>query len=166
MKTALKLLAAGLVASVAMSARAELTIGVVVSLTGPASGLGIPVNFGFKLWPDTIGGEKVKMIVLDDATDPSTGVKNARRLVTEGPFAHTRHPRYIQVLLALIGWALLVNYASAYIVALAWIPLALLIVRLEEAELLRRFGVEYEEYAGRVARFWPHAHGANHRVKA
>jgi branched-chain amino acid transport system substrate-binding protein len=83
MKTALKLLAAGLVASVAMSARAELTIGVVLSLTGPASGLGIPVNNGFKLWPDTIGGEKVKMVVLDDATDPSTGVKNARRLVTD-----------------------------------------------------------------------------------
>jgi protein-S-isoprenylcysteine O-methyltransferase Ste14 len=89
-----------------------------------------------------------------------------RRLVTEGPFAHTRHPRYIQILLALLGWALLVNYASAYLVALAWIPLALLIVRLEESELLRRFGVEYEEYAGRVARFWPHANGANHRVKA
>ena len=83
MKTILKVLAAGVVASVAMSARAELTIGVVLSLTGPASGLGIPVNNGFKLWPDTIGGEKVKMIVLDDATDPSTGVKNARRLVTD-----------------------------------------------------------------------------------
>src|SRR5690606_39470723 len=82
MKTALKLLAAGVMASVALSARAELTVGVVLSLTGPASGLGIPTNNGFKLWPDTIAGQKVKMIVLDDATDPSTGVKNARRLVT------------------------------------------------------------------------------------
>jgi len=83
MKTALKLFAAGVLASVALSARAELTVGVVLSLTGPASGLGIPTNNGFKLWPDTIAGQKVKMIVLDDATDPSTGVKNARRLVTD-----------------------------------------------------------------------------------
>jgi len=83
MKTALKLLAAGMVASVALSARADITIGVVLSLTGPASGLGIPVNNGFKLWPDAIAGEKLKLVVLDDATDPSTGVKNTRRLVTE-----------------------------------------------------------------------------------
>jgi len=41
------------------------------------------MNNGLKLWPDTIAGEKVRMIVLDDATDPSTGVKNARRLVTD-----------------------------------------------------------------------------------
>lgn len=83
MKTALKLLAAGMVACVALSARADITIGVVLSLTGPASGLGIPVNNGFKLWPDAIAGEKLKLVVLDDATDPSTGVKNTRRLVTE-----------------------------------------------------------------------------------
>ena len=83
MKTVLKLCAAGLVASAALSAHAELKIGVILSLTGPASGLGIPVNNGFKMWPDTIAGEKLKVIVLDDATDPTTGVKNARRLVTE-----------------------------------------------------------------------------------
>ncbi len=83
MKTVAKLLAAGLLAGAAVGAHAELKIGVILSLTGPASGLGIPVNNGFKIWPDTIAGQKVKMIVLDDATDPTTGVKNARRLVTE-----------------------------------------------------------------------------------
>lgn len=65
------------------AAQADLTIGVSLPLTGPASGLGIPVNNGFKLWPQTIAGEKVKLIVLDDATDPTNGVKNARRLVTD-----------------------------------------------------------------------------------
>lgn len=83
MRTAHKLIAAGLIAGVALSARAELTVGVILSLSGPASGLGIPTHNGFKLWPDTIAGQKVKMIVLDDATDPATGVKNARRLVTD-----------------------------------------------------------------------------------
>jgi branched-chain amino acid transport system substrate-binding protein len=65
------------------AAHADITIGVTLPLTGPASGLGIPMNNGFKLWPDSVGGEKVKLIVLDDATDPTKGVQNARRFVEE-----------------------------------------------------------------------------------
>ncbi|WP_077033971.1 ABC transporter substrate-binding protein [Pelomonas sp. KK5] len=65
------------------AARADLTIGISLPLTGPASGLGIPMNNGFKLWPETIAGEKVKLIVMDDATDPSKGVQNARRFVDD-----------------------------------------------------------------------------------
>lgn len=64
-------------------AHAELTVGVSLPLTGPASGLGIPMNNGIKLWPATVGGEPVRIVVLDDATDPTKGVQNARRLVTE-----------------------------------------------------------------------------------
>lgn len=65
------------------AAQADITVGVVIPLTGPASGLGIPMHNGFKLWPDTIAGEKVKVIVMDDATDPTKGVQATRRLVTE-----------------------------------------------------------------------------------
>ncbi len=65
------------------AALADITIGVSLPLTGPASGLGIPMNNQFKLWPATIAGEKVKMTILDDATDPTKGVQNARRFVTE-----------------------------------------------------------------------------------
>ena len=64
-------------------AQAELSIGVVLPLTGPASGLGIPVKNQIALWPKTIAGETLKVVVLDDATDPTTGVKDAQRLVTE-----------------------------------------------------------------------------------
>ena len=89
-----------------------------------------------------------------------------QKLITSGPYAHTRHPRYVQVLLALAGWALLANYPAGYVAALLWVPLMLVIVRLEEGELRRRFGLEYADYADHVARFWPHAPAANHRVKA
>jgi len=65
------------------AARADLTVGVVVPLTGPASGLGIPMSNGAKMWPATVGGEKVKVVILDDATDPTKGVQNVRRLVNE-----------------------------------------------------------------------------------
>lgn len=64
-------------------AQAEVTIGVSVSATGPAASLGIPEKNTFALLPQTVGGEKVKYIVLDDATDTTTAVKNARKLVGE-----------------------------------------------------------------------------------
>lgn len=62
---------------------ADVTIGVIVSATGPAASLGIPEKQTFALLPQTVGGEKVKYIVLDDATDPSMAVKNARKLTAE-----------------------------------------------------------------------------------
>lgn len=65
------------------SAWADITIGVSVSATGPAASLGIPEKNTFALLPQTVGGEKVRYIVLDDATDPSTAVKNARKFTGE-----------------------------------------------------------------------------------
>ena len=65
------------------AAQADINIGVSLSLTGPGSGLGIPMQNYFKLFPQNIGGEKVNLIILDDATDPGKGAANARRFVTE-----------------------------------------------------------------------------------
>jgi branched-chain amino acid transport system substrate-binding protein len=76
-------LAAALVLGLFGVAHADLTVGVVLPLTGPGSGLGIPVKNQIALWPKTIAGENLKVVVLDDATDPTTGVKDAQRLVTE-----------------------------------------------------------------------------------
>ena len=64
-------------------AQADITVGVSIPLTGPASGLGIPMKNQMALWPQSIAGEKLKLIILDDATDPTNGVKNARRFATE-----------------------------------------------------------------------------------
>ena len=71
-------------ALLAASAFADVNVGVSLSLTGPGSGLGIPMNnYYTKVFPKTIGGEKVNLIIADDATDPGKGVANARRFVTE-----------------------------------------------------------------------------------
>ncbi|MDM0032715.1 ABC transporter substrate-binding protein [Variovorax sp. J22P271] len=77
------ILAAALAAGLFGAAHADLTVGVVLPLTGPASGLGIPVKNQIALWPKSIAGENLKVVVLDDATDPTTGVKDTQRLVTE-----------------------------------------------------------------------------------
>ncbi len=76
-------LLATLVALACGTALADINIGVSLSLTGPGSGLGIPVNNQFKLFPKTIAGEKVNLIILDDASDPGKGANNARRFITE-----------------------------------------------------------------------------------
>ena len=60
-----------------------LNVGVVVSLTGPGAALGIPYRNVFQMLPKTLGGVDVNYHVLDDASDTTTGVKNARKLVDE-----------------------------------------------------------------------------------
>lgn len=77
------LLAAALTVLYAAGAHADITIGVCLPLTGPASGLGVPANNGVKMWPAAIAGEKLKVIVLDDATDPTKGAQNAKKFVGE-----------------------------------------------------------------------------------
>jgi branched-chain amino acid transport system substrate-binding protein len=78
---------ASLVAAMATAtsplAWADITIGVSIPLTGPTSALGIPTKNALALWPTSIAGEKLNVIVLDDATDPTIGVKNTRRFITE-----------------------------------------------------------------------------------
>jgi branched-chain amino acid transport system substrate-binding protein len=70
-------------AGASASAVAEVTIGVTLSATGPAASLGIPEKNTIALMPKTIGGETVKYVVLDDASDPTAASKNARKLTTE-----------------------------------------------------------------------------------
>lgn len=78
-------LAAGLVLAAPLLA-ADLKVGFITSLSGPASALGIPYNKGLQVaesYKGTIAGHKVQVIVLDDASDPATAARNARKLVNE-----------------------------------------------------------------------------------
>jgi branched-chain amino acid transport system substrate-binding protein len=65
------------------AALADIQVGVTVSATGPAASLGIPEKNTMALLPRTIGGEKVNYIVLDDASDTTTGVSNVRKLISD-----------------------------------------------------------------------------------
>jgi protein-S-isoprenylcysteine O-methyltransferase Ste14 len=78
-----------------------------------------------------------------------------RKLVTEGLYARIRHPRYLQILIALSGYALISNYFAVYLLVALWMPGIYLIVLLEERELRAHFGAAYDEYCRRVPRFWP-----------
>lgn len=62
---------------------ADINIGVTLSATGPAASLGIPEKNTFTLMPTMIGGQKLNYIVLDDASDTTTAVKNTKKLIAE-----------------------------------------------------------------------------------
>ena len=70
---ALKTLVAVATALLAGAAQADITIGISLPLTGPASGLGIPMANYIKLWPTSIAGEKLNVIVLDNHGFSSIG---------------------------------------------------------------------------------------------
>jgi protein-S-isoprenylcysteine O-methyltransferase Ste14 len=78
-----------------------------------------------------------------------------RALVTDGIYARMRHPRYVQLLLALIGYALIANHLAVYLVVALWVPGIYLIALLEEKELRDHFGDIYKAYCRKVPRFVP-----------
>ncbi len=76
-------------------------------------------------------------------------------LLVDGPYAVVRHPRYFGALIGITGFALICNYLWLYVMVAASVPMGWFMIVLEEQELKRRFGSEYEEYSRRVPRFFP-----------
>ena len=87
MRTSIRILALGAVALAAIQATAaDLKVGFISSLSGPVSALGIPYEKGIRAAiaeHPVLAGHKVELIVLDDASDPTTAGRNARKLVVE-----------------------------------------------------------------------------------
>ncbi len=64
-------------------ALAQVKIGLVLSLTGPAASLGIPARDTAAMFPAEIAGQKVQYIVLDDASDTTQAVQDTKKLIDE-----------------------------------------------------------------------------------
>jgi len=125
------------------------------------------VEFGFS-WPLTVmavfcyaGGVLLEHYYRRQITIgvlfglPEVSEKRSGRLLTEGIYGRIRHPRYLGLVFEISGFALLVNYLAVYVIAIAMVPVVLLIVLLEERELLARFGDDYAQYMRSVPRFFP-----------
>jgi len=66
-----------------------------------------------------------------------------------------RHPRYLEILVGFLGWALFCNYLAAYLVWAFLVVALLILIPMEERELVQRFGPAYEEYRRRVPALIP-----------
>jgi branched-chain amino acid transport system substrate-binding protein len=73
-------------ASASAAQAADITVGFITSLSGPVSSIGIPYQKGLAAGMATtseVAGHKIRVISLDDASDPTAAARNARKLIEE-----------------------------------------------------------------------------------
>lgn len=88
MKKHLRIVAGAAIASLMIlpAKAADITVGLITSMTGPGASIGIPYSKGSLAgvaYEDEVSGAKLKLIQLDDASDPSTGTRDARKLIEQ-----------------------------------------------------------------------------------
>lgn len=74
-------------------------------------------------------------------------------LYTDGPYAYSRNPQYLGMIVGLIGVAFVVNSLYVTILATVHVGWVLLLPRAEEPHLRSEYGHEYERYMAQVPRF-------------
>jgi len=91
----------------------------------------------------------------------SVVVENGRRahrwfvdpVATDGPYAYTRNPQYLSMIVGVTGFAALSDSPYVAALAAAHVGWVLLLPRAEEPHLRAEFGEAYDRYAARVPRF-------------
>jgi len=86
---------------------------------------------------------------------PTEEIENTTRLVTSGIFRYIRHPLYLS--LFLLGTGAMLKYTDIFRLTLAIINLLALLItaKIEEEEMIRKFGVAYEAYMRKTKMFIP-----------
>ena len=79
--------AAAIASAMVLPAKAaDITVGLVTSMTGPGASIGIPYAKGAAagvVYKDDVNGIKINLVQLDDASDPSTATRDARKLIEQ-----------------------------------------------------------------------------------
>ncbi|MBN1945139.1 MAG: isoprenylcysteine carboxylmethyltransferase family protein [Bradymonadales bacterium] len=95
--------------------------------------------------------------------DLNLRIRADHRLVTHGPYRLVRHPIYAAYLLFFLSIA---GLSGCWAIALAALLLFGLLMtarlKLEEAQLVERFGQRYQDYLQRTGRFFPRLAGRSH----
>jgi len=76
-------------------------------------------------------------------------------MTARGLYQWVRHPRYLGMILAVLGASLLGGSQALWIAFAVWMVIALAMIRLEDRELRARFGPAYVDYARRVPALLP-----------
>jgi len=78
------------------------------------------------------------------------GRNRDQRLATAGIRSRVRHPVYLGHLCEMLAWSIGTGLVVCWLLTLFAIITGAVMIRLEDAELARRFGAEYEAYRTRV----------------
>lgn len=98
--------------------------------------------------------------VLGRNRTPFPKPREGSAFIRHGIYARVRHPLYLSVMLASLGWALLWQSRPSLVMALAMIPFFHAKARHEE-RWLREVFPGYADYEKRVPRFIPRLRGDN-----
>lgn len=83
-------------------------------------------------------------------------VREAHRFVQDGPFRLVRHPVYLSMFLELVSITLVCGaFFTMTLIPLAFVPILLLRLRLEETALVEKFGQAYQEYRRSTPALFP-----------
>ena len=100
----------------------------------------------FRLWPVFVLGHRFSGLV---------AIQPGHRLVTDGIYGVIRHPSYLGLLVASLGWALAFRSGVGLLLTLASTLVVLGRIQAEEKLLGSHFGAEYEAYRRRTSRLIP-----------
>jgi protein-S-isoprenylcysteine O-methyltransferase Ste14 len=77
------------------------------------------------------------------------------RLVTTGIRAHVRHPVYLAHLCEMLAWSIATGLVVCWLLTAFAIATGAVMIRMEDAELEKRFGEEFRDYRNRVPAVLP-----------
>jgi len=96
------------------------------------------------------------MLTLGEYWSVQIEIRESHKLIKDGPYRYLRHPAYLSNLMEYLGVPLIANaYYTLIGVLLIYLPLNLIRLHLEEKELIRKFGEEYEDYRKKVPPLFP-----------
>jgi len=86
------------------------------------------------------------------------GGHGEQKLVIEGIRAHVRHPVYLAHLCEMLAWSIGTGLVVCWALTAFAVATGALMIRMEDAELEKRFGQEYRDYEGNVPAILPKFH--------
>jgi protein-S-isoprenylcysteine O-methyltransferase Ste14 len=86
------------------------------------------------------------------------GRNHSQRLITTGIRARVRHPVYLAHLCEMLAWSVGTGLAVCWLLTGVAIATGAVMIRMEDAELERRFGEEYVKYRINVGSLLPRVH--------
>ena len=113
------------------------------------------VVFGFMAWFERAYWHNISWKVLVGLPELSPEEQSKRSVMRHGLYGVIRHPRYFSGAIGLAASIILANYTGLYVLGLLLVPIGYLLIRVEERELVARFGDDYRRYQREVPRFIP-----------